>query len=508
MLASERVSVERSIEQQVFQAIFSRRYLRPRGEQLEFEKLFREGSHALVTTNSFNSVVTDSAAAATAMACGLKTRNEMIGVDPEGKACRTILDIARASGRATGLVGTMRPSHATPASFVATHVSRLAEVELTEQIVREAKVDLILGGGGRWFLPKTVRFSERPECKGLDASLDGKGKRKDNRDLISESIKKGYRFACTRKGLENAVAEAIAGSKDGRANGRLLGLFAGSNFPHIQERRKIKNLPGLADMTSGALKFLSAKSPRGFFLMIESGLIDYAGHANDAGTMLQETLDMDKTIGVVREFMRANPGTLLIVTADHETGGFGLAYRRPDAPPASETLPGGTRYKAQYLNPGRKVFRDYLNQKASFGAMISPILKKLYPKKDDYTPNPNYSLERAARDLSRTVRLRTPYRLSVAQAKRVLEFKKMPARRDMIQYPAMFTTITEFGYFANKLGRVLADRNFAAFASGNHSHAPVHAFFLVSGGKAGNPGSLIENTDIFRVMKKALEGEP
>ena len=299
--------------QQVSQAIYHRRLNQKDQPKLSFEKLYESSQHALALTNSANALVTDSAAGATAFACGKKGLNDVIGKDENGFDCETILEFAKKQGKSTGLISTTRFTHATPAAFAAHNIARSNETDISSEILLKTKPDLILSGGLRYLIGKDQKASQIKECSQLPKRLDGSGKMPQS--ILEKAQKEGYQLACDKNQLNNIKS------------GRVLGLFSNSVFPFVQERQKMKSLPSLDELTDYALKHLS-QNKNGFFVMIESGLIDYAGHGNDAGTMLQETLDFNKSILKAMDFVDQNPDTLLIVTADHETGGFGYSYRR------------------------------------------------------------------------------------------------------------------------------------------------------------------------------------
>lgn len=262
--------------------------------------LIAEADRSLVRTRSADSPVTDSAASATAIATGVDTKNGRVGVDPEGKPVRTCLEDARDSGRATALVTTTRITHATPACFAAHVPERADENEIAGQLLA-ARVDILLGGGARHF-------------------LGGPG----GQSLPAEIAAGGYHLA-------RSAEELAAAPRDGR----ILGLFAASDLPYRIDRDggagEPTGIPGLAAMTRAALERLDPA--RGFFLMVEGGRIDHAGHGNDAAALLGEMFELDETLATLREYAARHPDVALIITADHETGGVCLTYR-------GSTLPG------------------------------------------------------------------------------------------------------------------------------------------------------------------------
>lgn len=483
--------------QQVSQAVLYRQLRKSSDRELALEKLMSGKMSGLMRTTSYGDIVTDSAAAATAMACGQKVLNETVGLDANGYPCETILEKAAKMGKGTGLVSTTRITHATPGSFAAHQVNRDMENEIAEDMIERHDVDVLLSGGSAFFIPQykdeikkeALRVSDLEECAGLDASIDGTSKREDQKNLIATAKGKKYQFVCTDRQLD-----AIESAPDSK----VLGLFGASVLPMVQERRRVASLPSLAKMTQRALDVL-AKKPNGFFLMVEGGLIDYAGHDNDAGTMLQETLDFDEAIQVALNYAEANPDTLVVVTADHETGGFGFAYgKNIDFEMA---LPSGLRYHKPYDFAPFTKFDFLINQKKSFRAILYPILEKLYSREAGKTSP--YTLDMAARDLMADVKASTDYELTETQAKEVL-FRK-PGKDD-----AEPEDFSEFFVHAsihpNMLGRATAVQNNVVWASGTHTATPV--LVLAAGPKryAERVQGFIDNVDLAKLFEDAFNG--
>ena len=245
---------------------------------------------ALVKTQSADSTITDSAAAGTALATGFKTNNGMISTLPDGTQVQTILEAAQKLGKATGLITTVTITDATPAVFGSHLASRKGQADIAPQLI-EHKIDIILGGGKVFWIPKSQDQS----------------KREDERDVIAEAKSAGYSYVDTRDGLLSANG------------GKLLGLFAMTSMTTEPPE------PSIADMADKAVKTLSADKD-GFFLMVEGGQIDYKCHANDALGAIKQTLDFDAAVGKALDFARSKRNTLVIVTADHETGGMTIIY--------------------------------------------------------------------------------------------------------------------------------------------------------------------------------------
>jgi alkaline phosphatase len=245
-------------------------------------------------TGSADNPVTDSAAAGTALATGVKTNNGVISLDPLGNTLTTILEHAQAKGMAVGLVTTVPMAHATPAAFASHVPSRYMMTEIASQMM-DHQVDVLLGGGEDEFLP-TTETGCYPEV----------GERTDGRNLIDEAVAAGYTYVCTSAAFATVPVTTT----------HLLGLFADEGMPRPFS-------PTLEQMTQKAIGILS-QDPDGFFLMVEGGQIDWACHANDAANTITDTVDFDAAVVVAQAYAATNPNALVIVTGDHETGGMSV----------------------------------------------------------------------------------------------------------------------------------------------------------------------------------------
>ena len=300
-----------------------------RGRPLRMAELADAGSAGYSIPYSYARITTDSAAAATQMATGRRALTETLSVDPEtAEPLPTILEWAEERGLATGLVANMRLTHATPAAFKVHAKSRyVPEAELADQLFSEPEVEVLLGGGGRAMIPAGTNLGE--SVPGLPAGTDGPSNRDDDRNLIAEARERGYTVVGDRAGLAAA-----------RGTERLAGIFAASHLPYVLDRSwdgLDDTVPTLAELTDAAIASLEGNEA-GFFLVVEGGLIDYAGHDNDAGAMLAEILDYDEAIGAAFDFARNRDDTLVLVTADHGTGGFSFTYGPGGPGPLPETV--------------------------------------------------------------------------------------------------------------------------------------------------------------------------
>lgn len=258
-----------------------------KGDKLNLDSILS----GTVRTRSTDSLITDSAAAGTAMATGYKTNNQVIGLHPEnGTILKNIMEAAKEKNMATGLVATDEIIGATVASFSAHVKSRDMDDEIAKQQIF-AGFDVMFGGGKKHFLPK---------------SLDGS--RNDGVNLLKLAQSYGVTVIDSYKDLKSIDASPV------------IGLFSKSKMDYEIDR-KTSEQPSLKEMTAKALELLS-KNKNGFVLMIEGSRLDHAAHGKDAAAFAQEILMYDETIGLVKEFINKNPNTLMVSTSDHGTGGI------------------------------------------------------------------------------------------------------------------------------------------------------------------------------------------
>ena len=246
--------------------------------ELNFERFPIVG---LAKTSASDKYITDSAAGATAFSAGVKTYNGAIAVDPDKVPVKTILEYAEEKGLATGLVATSTITHATPAAFIA-HNENRGNYEAIASDFLKTDIDVFIGGGRNHFAA-----------------------RKDSVDLTIDLANNGYMVINNLDELSNETPKKLAGL-----------LFDDAMPPMNDGRGNV-----LTESSNIAIDIL-AKNPKGFLLMIEGSQIDWGGHANNTSYMVTELLDFDKTIGEVLDYAAADGNTLVIVTADHETGGL------------------------------------------------------------------------------------------------------------------------------------------------------------------------------------------
>ena len=256
-------------------------------------------------TKSANKVVTDSAAAATAIACGEKTDNGMLGMRPDGTRIESVAEVAKKAGRKVGIVTTVTIVHATPAGFYAHNRSRGDSRAIAMDLVKSG-FDYFAGGGiGGWTQPKGGYF----DTNGNFVKLEEGSEAVPGIDPYSLWQTNGYTF----------VKDDLAAFKALKPGRPVWCVFGESGMDYALDRDGSQ--PTLAEIVEKGIELLDG--PDGFFLMCEGGKVDYAGHANDAGGSVAEQLSLDDAVKVATRFAKAHPGeTLIVTTGDHETGGL------------------------------------------------------------------------------------------------------------------------------------------------------------------------------------------
>lgn len=242
-------------------------------------------------THSADNYSTDSAAGGTAMATGEKTNNGMVSVRPDSSVLVTLLEHARVSGKSTGIVCTSSLTDATPAAFTA-HVPKRSDYRAVASWYASGTAEIFIGGGRKFFEPVA----------------DSSGGYKHSEDVVSMLSTAGYDITYDLDSFEASGASHIAG------------LMSPDDMPRLFEGR---DPDYLARATRKAIEVLS-RNRKGFVLMVEGSEVDDAGHSNNTKMVTEEVLDLDRAVAVAREFAERNGRTLIVVTADHETGGMSI----------------------------------------------------------------------------------------------------------------------------------------------------------------------------------------
>ena len=303
------------------------------GNRLNLEKFPIVG---LQKTYAYNNLITDSAASATAIACGVKTYNAAIGVNKDTVPVQSILEEAAIKGLKTGLIATSTIVHATPAAFISHQPMRSMYEYIAEDFL-SGDIDLFIGGGYKFF--NSQRTAED--------------------DLIPKFLRKGF----TVSSIANEELEDINLSEVNK-----LAYFTANDSP-IPKATGRDYLPKASIIGAN---FLNRHKKQGFFLMIESSQIDWGGHSNDTKYIITEVKDFDKAIGKILEFAKKDKETLVIVTADHETGGFAINPKsRMDSIRGAftNTYHTGTMVPVFAYGPGSELFSGIYENTAIYHKM-------------------------------------------------------------------------------------------------------------------------------------------
>jgi len=466
------------------------------GRDTGMKTIIDNGALGMSMHSPFNALVVDSAASASHLATGVDSPSEGIGIDKDGNPAETVLEIAKRLGKATGLVSDTRLTHATPAAFAAHQRHRSLENEIAEDMLATGP-DVMLSGGLRYFVPESVNekgalYKQIMEQTG--GTIKIKSKRQDEKNLLAEASEAGYSLAYTRDSLASVKGDKV------------LGLFAysgmqdGITYSQTKDSDK-RTMPSLKEMTVKALDIL-AKDPDGFFLMVEGGQIDWASHSNDAGTALHEMLKFDETIQYVYEWIKDRDDTLLVVTADHETGGFGFSYSRANTPKATK-LSGSTFKEHDYkpnFNFGTLPTLDRLyQQKETFGNMLAEF------DKGDKTPE----------SLLKIVNANSDFKIDLAQAKKILETEENKFFDPDNKYLKLktFPKVDDFEAFyvygqdirGDLIGRALGQEQNIVWGTGTHTNTPVAVVAVGPKPFANKFSRLSHHTDIGKLLIDAVE---
>lgn len=429
------------------------------GQPTAMARLAAMGTTTLSLTHPHGGLVVDSACSATQIATGQAAPSEVVGLNARGDIAQTVLEAAQAQGRATGLVSDTRITHATPAAFAAHVPHRRHEDWIAEQLAAGG-VDVLLSGGLRYFTPQSTGSDHAAALAFTDGAFPATSARSDDRDLVAELRDRGATVVFDRDGLAAAPP-----------TGRLVGLFANSGMRDaIAERNDERaSEPTLAEMTRTALDRLD-DDPDGFFLMVEAGQIDWAAHDNDAGWMLAELLRFDAAIDEVLRWAEGRDDTWIVLTADHETGGFGLSYSRAGVP--SPTTLDGDGMLGQPLAPqfnfGDVGMLELLgSQQRTLAAVVDDLSE----------PETSYA------DVVEAVRAATGVAITIEDAAAILSSEpniyhvEGHEYLDALEFPAI-GDFEAFYVYADgirqaQIARALADELGVVWSNGTHTASPV-----------------------------------
>jgi alkaline phosphatase len=393
------------------------------------EDVLAAGHTAYCETAPLGALVVESGAGSSAVATGVKIANRSLSELPDGTRPPTILDLARRAGMATGLISTGRLTHAGPAAFLAHQKERDNEYAIARAIV-ETGTDVLLGGGRNRFTPSALG---RAEAAGYAVLLDS---RQLDADLPAEK--------------------------------KLLGLFADDGFPYSIDRDagRAAPVPDLARLEALALERLS-RAPKGFVLVVNSRLVDEAAHYHDAAAMLGELRATDRAARVALDFVRAHPDTLLLVTTNHDTAGYGMEYR------ANPARWGGDGELARIAG-----------QKASYLSLLSEV----------------HARERAGETLDAAlIRGVVAPRLAEGVALNDADWAAVAAALSVGPKRRPF----EYSPATHALAAALEPYYLASWNTGTHLSNPVPCFGLGPGSESLR--GLLQNTALFGMMKAAAD---
>lgn len=307
-------------------------------KQLHIQRFRNIGFHE---NASADDLITDSAAGATAFSIGRKTNNGYIGMDENNVAHKTIMEEANENGMVTGLVATSTIVHATPASFVA-HVKSRKEYEEIAKQMASSETDIMIGGGLKYF-----------------------NLREDERDLLKEMEGKGY--SC-KSFLDEDMSVV-----EFPTNQKHIYLTANDSPIPVSQGRDY-----LVDASRKALEYVSQKEDEGFMIMIEGSQIDWGGHANNFDYVVSELLEYDEVIGMALDFAEKDGETLVVLTADHETGGLtilkGSSQEKVVSNFASDYHT-STLIPVYAYGPGSENFQGFYSNKDIYGKLRKSMAK-------------------------------------------------------------------------------------------------------------------------------------
>jgi alkaline phosphatase len=402
------------------------------------DKIMKEGTLGLYTTHAANSLSTDSAAAATALASGCKANLGALGMCADGTIPKTVMEIAKEKGMRTGLVTTATIYDASPAGFT-THIPNRRDYgAIVDQYFKFAP-DLLLGGGRDQFLPQIQPGSQR----------------KDDLDLIHGFTSKGYQYVSNKDELERAK------------KGKVLGLFSLKDMS-LELDRDPRTEPSLHEMTQAAIRLLYNGNSRGFVAFIENENVDTAGHLSDVASTIQAYREFDRSVGLAYEFYRKHPReTLILVTADHETGGLGFTQALKDL----------TRVRAD-------------NQVAA----TVEDLKKIH--------SISISLRKAAEILGPNP---TSTAIDNLMKEHFKGFTLAPDIREAILKRQPLSRAIYLDFTANALGLMIANNTQAYWETSSHTNHPV--FVAAIGTGAEKFRGYQDNTNFGKKLKAIIEKE-
>ena len=435
------------------------------GKPSNLEKMMNAGRIAYVINGTAKTLVTDSAAAATQLATGKLTNPGNLGVDDKFFKAENLAELSKKKGLATGVVTNTHITDATPGAFAA-HVNNRNKHEFIALSYLDADLDVVLGGGAKYFINSSAFRLENGLRRQIPyaSKIDKEG---GKLNILPEIRKKGYDVVFDRQNLKN-----YSGRK-------LFGLFASHGMAY--EIARPEHEPSLSEMSSKALEVLS-KNEKGFFLMIESGLIDWVAHPNETGAVMKELLEFDRLLGVLISYINRNPETLLVITADHDTGGVGFEYAHLDAADYERRKAAGYELfsKTDGYSNGEYVagVTDHMDYAAKENLDILAGQKKTY-----------VDMFREIKELSETER--TPQKISE------IFYEGTGLRLP----PEKFTP--DMG--VEQLSRVFNKETGMFWGSHNHTGAPLLTVYY--GNQGSLRGGVLQNTELHDTIEEFIKAD-
>ncbi|MGB9811611.1 MAG: alkaline phosphatase [Dictyoglomus turgidum] len=457
------------------ETFLSRNSQSPSIQKLSFTQFSNTG---LMTTYAADSYITDSASAITAMASGKKTNDGVINMDPQLKfKYKTVAETARDLGYKVGVLTSVSIDHATPAGMYAHQPSRNKYYEIALELF-ESKFDYFGGGG---FL----------QPKGKD------GKQKDVYEIAKE---KGYRivdkideFWKLRKGDSKVVAINPI-------------LDSSKALPYaINRLRGIDMGLSLADFTRKAIELLD--NPNGFFIMVEGGKIDWAAHANDAATVIYDVLDFNEAIKVALEFYKKKPfETLIIVTADHETGGLSIGY----AGTRYEIYPEVLSYQKISYDEFSKIVNDYRGRVKKEEAKLSDLLPQIkeYFGLEVLSPEVKKELENKAKSGDKEAKIRLQLALNDMELDELEKAFRL-SMMDPKERPNDYKTYLLYGGYdplTVTITHILNQKAGISWTSYSHTGMPVPVYAIGVGSYIF--AGYYDNTDLYKKLMSLIGADP
>ncbi len=403
--------------------------------------------HAITTTRSANSFITDSAASGTAIACGEKVPNAYIGINAKQKELTSVADVAKKNGYKVGIITSVPINHATPAAFYGHSSARSNYYKIGLDLIES---DFDFYGGG---MPKKVDDKKSPSYKG---------------NLLELAKKAGYKLA-----LKRAEVEALSANDK-----KVIAIpYDRENLPYFIDEPDSMRISHLLEKSIEILD-----NGNGFFIMVEGGKIDWLCHANDATSTIKEVIDMDNAVKVALDFAKKHPNeTLIIVTGDHETGGLTLGFA-------------GTGYTSHY-----SILADQKCSQEVFEYRIRRFFKE----------NPDAEFKDIQNLITENFGLLFNHKgkknrmsLNVLEEKQLLKAFKCEKKGFEKKSLGKEAYESEKSPLSLAVLRILNNKAGIAWTSDAHTALPIQT--SATGINAESFNGMIDNTDISRILKDIL----